>query len=296
MNKIEKDDYNELKEMYLRIEPYHYMERYVVACEHYYIAHPLEMIQETNRSQTLIRFITMVKGAINHNLYKVVNLDDDIIPLLTDTKPNFDVERNLPFPFMFINKQIKIGDMVINGFMLSNCSDETNTKEIGVSCTMLNTKEEYETYATHGINENFTTKEAIGTDVPKRKQVENAKILRTIACNLIDLMTSKNEDVEMFEIKCSSEQNLKRIKRGQSPHRNKLVIRLAGFTKTYARYYSHNREKISVRFLVRGHWRRYYDERYNDELRGTKRWIYPYFKGQEHPDEIKKFIELRCHK
>lgn len=294
-NHLSRLEYEGVEKLYQQIEPYHYIEQYVESVEAYLKKNKLDVLSNIT-DKTLYRFITLVSGSIRHPLYKVVNLDDDIVPLITDTKPNFNAERHLPFSFMFINKQIRIGNKLINGFLLSNTTNKSGEEDIGISATILDKNNEYETFATYTVNENFTYSDASGIDLSKHEEVMSSKILRQLACNLIDLMTSTNEGVEMFEQTFTSEQNAKRIKRGQSPHRNKLVIRLTGMTKTYARYYTLNRKKISVRFLVRGHWRRFQSEKYSDEVRGTKKWVYPFFKNQYAPDEIKKFIELRCKK
>jgi len=123
---------------------------------------------------------------------------------------------------------------------------------------------------------------------------KGAKYIINLATNLINTINNYQEEVETVSIECTEEQNRKRIKRGKHPHRNKLVLRLTGKLKEYAEHYRRARKEVSVKFLVRGHWRHFKSKRFHENIRNSKKWIYPHYRGIDKADELhKKFVELK---
>lgn len=88
-----------------------------------------------------------------------------------------------------------------------------------------------------------------------------------LVCNIIDMVEGNDEDLEVTTIHTTSEQNLKRIKRGKVPFPTKVFIRANKEFKQYIKDFNDEDEecketKLTCKFLVRGHWKHFRAERY----------------------------------
>jgi len=124
-----------------------------------------------------------------------------------------------------------------------------------------------------------------------KKSMRHCKnVVAQFAYNLVNMINNQSKDFEYIELFAGN--NEKRIKRGKAPQRDVTFLRLSGELKIYAKYYSENRGKINVRYLVRGHWREFKSERYK-ESKGKKKWIYPFYKGDPTMELINKKVIIK---
>ncbi len=233
------------------------------------------------------------------NNIRLFNLDTNLINLLIMTNNQFNlVGRRLPFPSIFINKGIKIGNLIIHGILLSEvCSeDETVGKdtfvEIGevkkpnnllIGCMgydyddntdffqMIYLKEQRHIGNVHIDDLN------IERDI--RDLIKNEDKLRLVACNLIDFLN--NPEIEIVEVIKTDSQNKKRICRGKLPIPPTNHVRITGELKIYLdELKSGGHFNYTHKFWVRGHFRTLRNEqRYKDKV-GMRMWILPYIKGK----------------
>lgn len=296
-----------MQEQFYKMEAYHYFEIYLKANA---ILQTQDNYKEMYRSpdawlnqRNFTRIGTM---AFFDKDCKIIQIDEDLIPLMEDTEPNYS-ELNMPFPAMFINRQFEIGHFKINGFLLIDLgafrkkgneinSDIGADNEIRVLSVTLNTKGKYEFYSIEPLmtwKKMDTRKHFFDSEEEHRDMVRGAKLINRMGANLINIIINDTKEIEMVAMHYSDEQNAKRERRGKPKHRDKLFIRLGGALKVYAQSYRKNRGEIHVRFMVRGHFKHFRHDRYK-EKKGTKKWIMPFYKGIKYDKEItKRFVGLR---
>jgi hypothetical protein len=296
------NDYSGQKKLYDTLEPYHYFGIYIDVNKKY-LESPEGLSKLFGRGVEFLaqRDFTLVSNA-TFNKYdnKIIEIEDNLMSLLQDTTPSYE-DLRMPWPSMFINKQFRIGDFIINGFLLidvtqiENASENKYEETIRVLAVILNTAGRYEFYSTEPLRK--WQKDEFRKhyyDNPKEGKDMRAasRLINTISANLLNILVNNEEDIVQVPFTASAEQNKKRAKRGKMPHSDKLFIRLSGETKRYAKFYAGQRGKISVRFMVRGHWRHFKSDRYKAK-KGTKRWIYPFYRGEHLPEEFKRFVKLK---
>lgn len=303
-------DYAMQEVLYQKFEPYHYFEIYLGA----------NATLTKNDEYNIMKAYKNPDAWLNQRNFseigtvcfadkdcKIVQIDEDLIPLLEDTTPNFE-ELKMPYPAMFINKQFKIGNFIINGFLLVDLemfrnkgieirSDMQTESQIRILSLILNTKGKYEFYSLEPLiawKKSETRKHFFDSEEEHKDMVKGAKLINRMGANLINIIINDTKDIELATVTYSKEQNIKRLKKGKPKHRDKLVIRLGGKLKIYAKTYHQHRGEIQVRFLVRGFWRHFRSGKYKNKI-GTKKWIYPYYKGQDRLIELNyKKVELKC--
>lgn len=295
-----KEDYPVLKNMYDRLEPYHYFQVYLTAQKGVtkdYVG-MIKMMAKPDEFVTHRNFVRIGELAFTHKDCKIIQIDEDLMPLLEDTKPDYE-ELHLPYPAMFVNHQFNIGKFRINGFLLADMDEfrkmgfqiesrGEHDSHIRVLSVTLN-QDGYEFYSIEPLEEfqkNAEDRKHFADNQQEYKDmIEGAKLISKLSANLITTINNNQKDIEIAYVNYSAEQNAKRVKRGKMPHRDKLVLRLGGKLKIYASLYKKARGEIQVRFFVRGHWFHFKSDRYVNK-KGQKTWIYPFYKGED------KLIEL----
>ena len=111
--------------------------------------------------------------------------------------------------------------------------------------------------------------------------------------NALNFLTNKTDEdeFEYIEKKVSAEQNEKRKKRDKAPLQNTTYIRLSDKLKKYIYHYNSKRGQINVRFLVKGHWMEFKDDRYKN-MKGKRVWIYPFWKNEDKLETSNKTIKV----
>jgi len=261
-----------------------------------------------------IKTLASATPLIMNPALKIVELDPLLIPLIEDTTPSFD-DHHTPYNPMFINNQFSVAGFIINGIALAEhkylsempsfwvdidgvkCHNAEfdiykSRSDIRLFAVAYDTLTDSQFYLNIDLGEG-TEFPAVGCNPEETKRLGLLReLIDKIVANLLNLINNDHKDIELIEIEVSDEHNKKRIKRGKESQRDKLLIRLGGTLRLYAEHFQQHRNNISIHFLVRGHWREFKAPRYT-QARGTKKWIYPFYKGADLPDEIKKFIYIR---
>lgn len=101
--------------------------------------------------------------------------------------------------------------------------------------------------------------------------------------SVIDIVEGNTKELSVVTIETTGEQNLKRIRRKQVPLPTKIFIRAKGEFKKYVKQFNSDmadvrRGKLGHKVLVIGHYRHFMNEKFIN-VKGTKKWIFPYWKG-----------------
>lgn len=100
--------------------------------------------------------------------------------------------------------------------------------------------------------------------------------IEKFVANFLDFL--ETPDVQIVEWKRPNRRNRARKERKKESS-IKMVIRITGETKEYLnRYETGQRFTYSHQFMVRGHWRHFYSDRFKN-MKGKKKWIFPFIKG-----------------
>jgi hypothetical protein len=227
-------------------------------------------------------FHNVVEKAMSDNDIRIVTVDKDMISLIEDTEPNFNLpDIHLPYNPMFINHKFISGDNIIVGVLLVEIDGKISFNTIAGNLT---TEREKKLWAN------------LDKNISKEFPPEDWKLVADcvkFTSNLINMMNFEKRNITETQIKTTKEHNEKRAKRGKQPMRDTLFIRLTGKLGQYAKYYSEHRNEISISFLVRGTYRYYESPRYHDDVRFTWQWINPFRKGMNLPDDLKRFVRLK---
>ena len=229
---------------------------------------------------------------INKEL-RLVELESDLIPLVesTDNKIFF---RPLFFPSIFINNDFHFEDLIIKGVYITECHTEKGSSSYFLHHPNVN---DYAVFAIavdvnvgceYHLSIAFVDK-AMGCPYLDTKE-ENSKLkrcseyVRTLICNVVDMVEGNTDDLSVVTIETTREQNIKRIRRKQIPMPTKIFIKAKDEFKKYVKRFNSDVEdarsgKFGYRFLVMGHYRHFRDEKFKN-VKGTKKWIFPYWKGE----------------
>ena len=203
----------------------------------------------------------------------VIEIDDRLIYLIEGTVNKIDFYRPLFFSSIFINAEFHIGsDWVIKGIgMLERGSDwliygmlHHKPTDNGTLLTNMLLENKKIDYGNSDIN----------------KIVDRTMMhLRTMCCNIVDLVENTDEDIEVTKIVPTREQQEKRRKRKKSQLPTKIFIRPK---KHFVEYLTHlsTHHSPSHEFEVMGHWRHYRSERYSSSLREKPQWIKAHWRGE----------------
>ena len=311
-NNLTKTDFKMLQDFYLRLEPYQYFQVYLEAHKRF---------SNSQNQDELDRFRYLFKNAkefITQKAFietgeiafiipeiRILNIDEDLLPIIQDTKPDYS-DLKMKYPVMFINQQIKVENGIINGFLLVDYEqierdhpelawekDETNTS-IRILAIGIDLKHEFEFYSVHPVvDDKIDDKKIFIEDKEENKAMRKLSIkARELACNLLNLLVNDNKEIEYIDVKVSDEQNRKRHARGKLPMKDTTTLRVGGFLKRYATEYKANRGSVHVRYHVGGFWRHYNSERYK-EMKGQKQWIYPHYRGMINlPFHVSTYVDV----
>ena len=197
--------------------------------------------------------------------------------------------RPLFQPSIFINNEFMYLDHIIKGIMITNHQNDAGTQDWMVGFVAVGLRDGTVTgldYTGSVLLMDKDIDHMTMSDGAKQSTYNKiCKRVRLLAVNIIDMIENENDYLGIQTITKTPEQNAKRVKRGQIPIPTKVVIRpvgkfIAQVDKFNAclRDHRHNRA-YSHRFMVRGHWRHFRSERYGEMKRGTKTWVFPFYKG-----------------
>ena len=277
-----QEEFDQLMRLYTSIEPYQYMVLNNKVSE-------IGLAQGAYKDQDkelIGHFHEVVDLAFASDGMRIINVDDDFVPLLEDTKPRFNAPGlHLRYNPMFINKRFEIGDNIVMGVLLIEGDDGKI-----VFCAINGNKTALgERKLISGLDES-------GHMVFNITEWGIGKEIIRFASNLVNMMNLERPSISETEIKVLEGQNQKREKRGKQPMRDTLTLRLTGKLGRYARIYRQERGKCSHSFLVGGFYREYRSPRYSKGVRFTIQWIFPYRKFPDMPEDVKKFVQLRIGK
>lgn len=211
--------------------------------------------------------------------FRLLKIDNDLIPIVSETRNSFFYRPSI-LRHIFINNDFTINETEIKGIFIEDSPNRQNWY-VGIffikdGCTDLRTD--------HLVS----CDEDLSHTIMKKENPEYfdkindvMDIAKTMACNVIDMITGNREDIEVVEISASDERQGKRLSRGKELISPTVIIRPTNEFRKYLnhdfnRYYNH----CNYKFLVRGHWRHFRSEKYSESKRGTKQWIKPYYKGE----------------
>jgi hypothetical protein len=229
---------------------------------------------------------------INKEL-RLVELEKDLIPLVESTE-NKIFFRPLFFPSIFINNDFHFEDLIIKGIYVTQCHTEKGTSSYFLHHSDAN---DYAVFAVaadvnvaceYHLSIAFIDK-AMGSPYLDSKE-ENSKLkrcaeyLRTLICNIVDMVEGNTDDLSVVTIETTKEQNIKRVRRKQIPIPTRVVIRAKGEFKKYVKKFNSDTDdvrsgRLGYKVLVIGHYRHFRDEKFKN-VKGTKKWIFPYWKGE----------------
>ncbi len=242
-------------------------------------------------------FLRQTDKDINKDL-RLLEVDDDLMNLIESTD-NEVFYRPLFFPKVFINRDFEFEGLIIKGIMLVDnhyLPEEELGKEYLANGTALRDdyniffvavdkkkREEFYRLTTLSGIENENSYSFLEYESEVRRSARMLDYVKRIVVNIIDMVEGNNDDLDVVTIETTYEQNLKREKRGQIHIPTKVYIRPKDAFKQYVRTFNENRNSMgySHKFLVRGTMRHYRSDRYlASGLKGTKKWIKPFYKGQ----------------
>jgi len=206
--------------------------------------------------------------------FRIVEIDEDLTNVIENT--NNDIfHRKCFIDNIFINCDFSYKNYIIKGILVS----DTSAKHVH---TKVKTEGGYvdNNLIIMSMVFNTSTKEYgyIVTDLFSHADGVIIHI-RTIICNILDLVTNNFNDVNVIDTANFTTRKNKTDKNREHTKHNKIFIKANGEFKTYARKFSKN-NKCKHRFIVRGHFRHYRADRFNDELKKAPKWIRPYYKGE----------------
>lgn len=229
---------------------------------------------------------------INREL-RLVELEKDLIPLVesTDNKIFF---RPLFFPSIFINNDFHFEDLIIKGIYITECHTEKGSSsyflhhqdvnDYAVFAVAADVNKGFEFYLSVALIDKTMGDHYLDSKEENNKLKRCAEYLRTLICNVVDMVEGNTDDLSVVTIETTREQNIKRIRRKQVPMPARIVIRAKDEFKKYVKKFNSDmadvrREKFGHKFLVMGHYRHFRDEKFKN-VKGTKKWIFPFWKGE----------------
>jgi hypothetical protein len=274
-----QEEFDQLMRLYTSIEPYQYMVLNNKVSE-------IGLAQGAYKDQDkelIGHFHEVVDLAFASDGMRIINVDDDFVPLLEDTKPRFNAPGlHLRYNPMFINKRFEIGDNIVMGVLLIEGDDGKI-----IFCAINGNKTALgERKLISGLDES-------GHMVFNITEWGIGKEIIRFASNLVNMMNLERPSISETEVKVLPGQNDKRAKRGKQPMRDTLTLRLTGKLGRYARIYRQERARCSHSFLVGGFYREYRSPRYSAGVRFDIRWINPFRKNMDLPDDLKKFVQVK---
>lgn len=224
-------------------------------------------------------YVSKITNQDINKYLRLVEVEEGLMPLIINTD-NKIFYRNLFFPFVFLNNEIKFEHVIVKGMLI--CDNNIN-KDYAVTAVCLSLID----YGFYTIMFSLVEQNENRSLLKTKEDIEfTTKLndyLRKIICNFVDLVEGNDEDIDTVEIITTQEQNLKRIKRGKIPFPTKVFIKAKKEFKKYVqefnKNYEDNKKGFGYKFLVMGHVRHFRAERYK-RVKGSKIWIKPFWKGE----------------
>ena len=266
-----------------------------------YYVKVMSTIPETSPEGDYSRMFAKILGNesnvdINNEL-RLIELDKDLVPLVenTDNKIFF---RPLFFPSIFINNDFRFEELIIKGIYITECHAEKGTasyslhhpdlNDYAIFVVAVDPNEGFEYHLSIALLDKTMGLHYLDSNAENNKLKRCSEYIRTLICNVIDIVEGNTDDLSVVTIETTREQNIKRIKRKQIPMPTRVVIRAKDEFKKYVNKFNSDmaeakidskREKLGHKVLVMGHYRHFRDEKFK-KVRGTKKWIFPYWKGE----------------
>lgn len=252
-----------------------------------------EKTQEGEFAKLFARILGIESSKDINTELRLIELEKDLIPLVESTN-NKIFFRPLFFPSIFINNDFHFEDLIIKGIYITECHTEkgsslytlhhpdVNDYAIFVVAADVDVGCEY--YISIALVDEIIGDQFLDSKVENNKLKRCAEYLRTLICNVIDMVEGNEDDLSVVTIETTEEHNIKRIRRKQVPMPTRVVIRAKGKFKKYVKKFNSDakdprRGKLGYKFLVMGHYRHFRDEKFK-KVKGTKKWIFPYWKGE----------------
>lgn len=252
-----------------------------------------EKTPEGEYAKLFARIIGMESSKDINKELRLVELEKDLIPLVesTDNKIFF---RPLFFPSIFINNDFHFENLIVKGIYITECHTEKGSSsyflhhpdvnDYAVFAVVVDANEAFEYHLSIALVDKAMGKHYLDSNAENKKLTRCAEYLRTLICNVIDMVEGNTDDLSVVTIETTKEQNIKRIRRKQIPMPTKIVIRAKDEFKKYVKKFNSDMEgnrsgKLGHKVLVRGHNRHFMNEKFVN-VKGTKRWIFPYWKGE----------------
>lgn len=278
----------------------------------------IQMFEEIfgkEKARQFIELSKIISPLLNvdvNKMLRLVELDKNLIELVKNTD-NKIFYRPLFFPTIFINNNIEFKNEIIKGILIQEAISYDRKHETLYGELHQKYGENANDYLIfyNGIDKKSggtftslfylggpTKREEIakiieepieyGIDLQSEEFMDMEDFIKNTIVNIIDLVEGGDEDLAITTIETSREQNIKRIQRKQIPFPTKIYIRPNERFKKYVNKFNLDNQdvkedkiknRISHKFLVRGHFRHFRSEFYK-KVKGERKWIKPFFKGE----------------
>lgn len=206
----------------------------------------------------------------------IYEIKDELFDIIKNTDNKF-FYRRIPQNIIFLDNEFYVKDYIVKGLFIVDDNKHSKDRFIVIGW---------------GINTVKYSTELIFFEVGN-SGYQGEKEHKSLALQIVTIldMIDDKRDIEFYEKKIDPERNLKRAKRGKPALHDKIIIRPNQPMKRYLSSFSSDAKfRYSHKFLVRGHYRHYMSDRYSAELRGTKKWVKPYYKNPDGVLITKKYI------
>jgi len=215
---------------------------------------------------------------------EVVELDASLIPIVESTK-NEIFYRKLFFERVLINTDLRVGEFILKGIMIIDRMAQKEKIEDWILMTSALHKDTgCGVLVVTALIENVTSN--YGDELINSTVEQIHECLRTMACNVVDMVENNDADIDITKIVPTVKQQAKRDKLSKLHLPTRIYIRprahfrivLDEFNKTENEEQEHR--KMTHRFKVMGYWRHFRNERYSKEVRQKPRWVKPHWRGE----------------
>jgi len=252
---------------------------------------------EGEYAKLFAKILGMESNVDINNELRLIELENDLVPLVesTDNKIFF---RPLFFPSIFINNDFHFGELLIKGIYITECHTEKGTasyflhhpdvNDYAIFAVAVDTNQGFEYHISIALVDKTMGTPYLDSNAENSQLKRCSEYLRTIICNVIDMVEGNTDDLSVVTIETTREQNIKRIRRKQIAMPTRVVIRAKEEFKKYVKKFNidmadaidnDKKGKSGYKYLVMGHYRHFRDEKFK-KVRGTKKWIFPYWKGE----------------
>lgn len=232
---------------------------------------------EETRLLAYVQAITTITET--ETLTKVIGVEEDLLEILKNTK-NKIFFRKPPYPLMFLDNEFSFvadkENILVRGLIIADApNNEQKFLVLGIGFDS----------KFNPIQINFVVED---TFIGMKEQKNMAELV----CNILDLLNEKR-DITYYSKVYDTVQEQKRASKGKAYRQNKTIIKAHGSLKILCSEVNSVRTKYTLNcsYVVRGHFRHFKAERFNDKLKNTQVWIKPFLKGKG--EFVKKKIILK---